>query len=218
MAEGLEVISFMAASATAAIGMVSTIIVARRDRIARGVRSGVSSEERPEAMPEEPDLIIDGARRDSVAPPPVGTLVIGALLEVAALASVGLALIDGYWRGIAFSAAFAVAIPCWFLVIYAPTTCGVTTIAGKPCQRPTRGILFGCHNHTWVKLFARLGWHTQPTPQSGIVEDSSSSTRVERMKIKELRRNKVVFWLALGSAVVAVISAAWDFIGVVRDG
>ncbi len=211
MTDALSLTSFIVASATAAIGILSTLFVAFSDsKNKRQRRTGAQQEKSDE----------EGAALPSgqAAAPPIKTITIGALLEIAAIASIGLAVIDRDWLGLLTCIGFAVALPCWFLMLYAPSICGVTTARGEPCRRLTRGVLFGCHLHIWIKFFIRLGWRMQPTGQTGFVEGANDSVNLQRMRVSEPRRNTLLFYIALAFTLLALVSVALDVLGDVRYG
>jgi hypothetical protein len=64
-------------------------------------------------------------------------------------------LSHAHWRDALIALSIAIAIPCWVLLVEAPTTCGVTTQKGHACPNPTTGLLLGCNSargHAWAKL------------------------------------------------------------------
>ena len=67
-----------------------------------------------------------------------------------------LGFVSGAWQlGVLSLSALLVMISCW-MAFRVRTECGVRTLRGGLCERPTRGILFGCRqNHHWEKV---LSW------------------------------------------------------------
>ncbi|MEU7756722.1 hypothetical protein [Micromonospora sp. NPDC049171] len=145
------------------------------------------------------------------------------ILGVEALAIVGVVyyLVTLDLVSLAWSASIAIAIPAWLLAVKAPTTCAVTTQNGGRCGRKVNGVIFGCgrSNHTWVKFFARFGWHRQPDPSIRRVwsTEAAEATEVVTVKIAEDWKSTVAFWLALTATTCALISATVDATSFLRE-
>lgn len=110
----------------------------------------------------------------------------------------------------------------WLIAVHAPTTCGVTTLDGHPCTRRIDGILFGCQDHTWAKLFAWFGYRRKiPTrrtrsqdmhsPPAQAVANTGKPEKVSG--IDESLKNVILFWATIistaagvGSVVVSIIA------------
>ena len=130
------------------------------------------------------------------------------------------------WYNALLALSVGVAVPCWVVVVEAPTRCGVTTLKGHPCPNGTTGLVLGCNNapgHAWAKLFARFGWHrvsftTQaakpsPTPKpAATIEAAAFASEPVVVKIAEDMKSTVTFWMAMISTASSVLSAAGLFV------
>ncbi len=113
------------------------------------------------------------------------------------------------------SFAFATAIIFWLIAFRMPTKCGVATIKGRPCRIPVRGVIFGCHNHKWDKVFARLGRRRFALTSPDLPQPNSQMPGQPGMPppgpvvihVEESGKNNAAFYLGVIAAGATVLSA-----------
>lgn len=147
------------------------------------------------------------------------------IMTIAAAAYSIYSIVHHDWNSALWAGCVAVAVPCWLFAIKAPSTCGVTTKAGRPCANRSYGVLFGCgsaEGHTWAKFFAHFGWHRRPPqPRSPSPITTAGSDRALRQETKSPSdqrdvRDNLVFWAAMVATVAGVASAATDLAGILQ--
>ncbi|TMR89529.1 hypothetical protein [Nonomuraea basaltis] len=153
------------------------------------------------------------------------------ITEILSIVVISISIVRKDWAAVGWAACVAVAIPCWIIAWQIPTRCGVTTLKGRPCQNPTKGILFGCGKHTWDKLLARFGLKRRPATQTRHRAAPASPPRpadaaafhelpdnsTVAVHVVESRRDFFAFWLALIATLAGSISAAKDITDIFKE-
>ena len=102
-----------------------------------------------------------------------------------------------------------------------PTRCNVLTQKMAPCQRPVRGLLFGCHFHTWQRLLSMFGMRRKAVSahvQRKIAAEEPNADQAALLSGVVARKREVVLYrVAILGLVVSTISMSTDVLGVIQD-
>lgn len=131
-------------------------------------------------------------------------------------------LAQTHWRS-GFGALLLVfAFVVWIVMTKVRSHCGVLRSDGRGyCRNRIKGLLFGCHLHTWDRPLALLGFRSKaaapargPRPQAAKPAGAAAapipaSTAEER----ERRRNGILFYVTIGSLITGSLSTFTDLFG-----
>jgi hypothetical protein len=101
-----------------------------------------------------------------------------------------------------------------------PTRCNVLTERLRPCTRAIRGVLFGCHDHTWERFWSMLGVRrSRVVREFGPAEvgnDEQFDHIALRNGVLEERRNAILYRFTIAGVLIAFVSMTTDLIGLFR--
>ncbi len=129
------------------------------------------------------------------------------------------------WGLLALVILFILAIPAITYITTVRTKCLVTfTATGKPCQSPTRGIIFGCRgqNHYWMKALARFGKRYYPAnqvlPNKGRQQDAHARLRargiteeVITVRVQNDFKNSIMIYTTIVASFCTIALAVDQF-------
>ncbi|WP_229076073.1 hypothetical protein [Actinoplanes sp. DH11] len=146
-------------------------------------------------------------------------------LVIVVLIYAGTELAQTHYRSGFGALLLVVGFVLWLVMTKVRSECGVLRQDYKGyCTRPITGLFFGCHQHTWQRPLALIGFGQKARsarsapqePAPPFAAPVAPVTEPPTDEIHEGKRNRILFYAAVISTTMGTLSAFTDVLGLFK--